>query len=44
MINKTKRFRIVVIYRDARTGRITTEAYALRHPSTTIREVRRVPP
>jgi len=26
------------IYRDAKTGRLVTEAYALAHPSTTVRE------
>jgi hypothetical protein len=26
------------IYRDAKTGRIVTEAYAKKHPDTTVRE------
>lgn len=32
----TKRYRY--IYRDAKTGRLVTEAYALTHPGTTVRE------
>lgn len=31
-----KRYRY--IYRDAKTGRLVTEAYALAHPNTTVRE------
>ena len=34
--------RTIVIYRDARTGRIVSEAYARKHPNTTVREVRHI--
>lgn len=34
--NVAKRYKY--IYRDAKTGKIVTEEYARRHPSTTVRE------
>lgn len=37
------KYRTIVIYRDVRSGQIVTEAYALRFPQYTTREVRRVP-
>jgi len=37
-----KSYKTIIIYRDSRTGRIVTEAYAKKHPSTTTREVRKV--
>lgn len=39
---KTK-YKTIVIYRDAITGQIVSEAYAKKHPRTTTREVRKVP-
>lgn len=35
-MSNSKRYRY--IYRDAKTGRIVSEAYALANPGTTIRE------
>ncbi len=39
----TQKFKTVVIYRDAITGKIVTEEYAKANPRTTTRETRRVP-
>jgi len=43
MEKSKKKYRIQVIYRDAKTGKIVSKEYAEKHPSTTVREVRKIP-
>jgi len=38
-----QKFRIQIIYRDAVSGQIVTEAYAKKNPKTTVKETRKIP-
>jgi hypothetical protein len=38
MIRQHTRRKKRVIYRSARTGRVVTEKFALKHPATTVKE------
>lgn len=44
MKKKKKKERIIIIHRDAKTGRFVKEDYVNKHPDTTVTERRKIKP